>query len=435
MKINLISFSDKRGGAGIAANNQYRLVSKFHSVKYIVAEKKSHDPGALGPGKFSYGIHFALRVVSLCLSKLQISRNHVKHSLNVFGSMHVYNSIDYDADILHLHWFNNETLSLRQLKDLLCKYRGRVVITLHDEWFFCGSEHHSLDSMRYIDGYLSSNKKIKGLDIERWVFNRKLGLKSDFRNKNIIFTAPSMWLVDKARSSMLLKDLSVKYLPNFIDVDIFAPKPIEQSRSSLLVPKDKMVICFGALGGTLNYLKGFDLLAEALKRLRVLKPDLNVHLLIFGGEKKLDKKFLGFDVTYSGHVSDPNQLARVYSASDVVIVPSRIESFGQVAAESLACETPVVCFDNSAVAEIVDDGLSGFTAEAFSANDLSFKIDKILTLPPEQRRSLGKYGRNKILKNYSSEVVLPILDDIYNTNTIDQGYSKCKKSICNPPKN
>lgn len=419
MKINLISFSDKRGGAGIAANNQYRLVSKFHSVKYIVAEKKSHDLGTLGPGKFSYGIHFVLRVVSLCLSKLQRSRNHVKHSLNVFGSMHVCNSIDHDADIIHLHWFNNETLSLRQLEDLLRKYRGRVVITLHDEWFFCGSEHHSLESMRYIDGYLSSNKNVEGLDIDKWVFNRKLGLKSDLRNKNVIFTAPSMWLVNKARSSMLLMGLSVKYVPNFIDVDIFVPKPLEQSRSSLLVPEDKMVICFGALGGTLNYLKGYDLLAEALKRLKVLKPDLNVHLLIFGGEKKLEKRFLEFDVTYTGHVSDPNQLARVYSASDVVIVPSRVESFGQVAAESLACETPVICFDNSAVAEIVDDQLSGFIAKAFSTDDLASKIDKILTIPSEQRRSLGKYGRNKILKNYSSEVVVPILNDIYQTNTID----------------
>lgn len=419
MKINLVSFSDKRGGAGIAANNQYQLVSKFHYVKYIVAEKKSHDPDILGPSKFVYGTHFALRVISLCLSKLQRSRNHVKRSLNLFGSMHVYNSIDYDFDIIHLHWFNNETLSLRQLKDLLHKYKGRIVITLHDEWFFCGSEHHSLDSLRYIDGYLSSNKKIGGLDIERWVFNRKLALTSDLRNKNIVFTAPSMWLVNKARSSILLKGLSIKYLPNFIDVDIFVPKPIEKARSSLLLPEDQMVICFGAQGGTSNYLKGYDLLAEALKRLKVLKPDINVHLLIFGGEKKFEKKFLGFDVTYTGHVSDPNQLARVYSASDVVIVPSRIESFGQVAAESLACETPVICFNNSAVAEIVDDELSGFIAQAFSTDDLASKIDKILTLPPEQRRTLGKYGRNKILKNYSSEVIVPILNDIYQTNTID----------------
>lgn len=424
MKINVISFSDKRGGAAIAAHKQYQFVSKLHSVKYIVAEKKSSELNTLGPNKFSYYTHFILRVVSLCLSKLQKSGNKTKHSLNVFSSMHVVNAIDHDADIIHLHWFNNETLSLRQLKKLLCEYRSRFVITLHDDWFFCGSEHYSLYSMRYIDGYLSSNKDIKGLDIDKWVFNRKLRLKSDLHNKHVIFTAPSMWMVNRAKSSLLLKDLSVKYLPNIIDIDIFIPKPIAQSRAYLSVPMDKMVICFGAIGGTSNYLKGYDLLTEALNQLKGLKTNFNVHLLIFGGEKKLEKRFLGFDVTYTGHVSDPDQLASIYSASDVLIVPSRIESFGQVAAESLACETPVVCFDNSAVAEIVDDELSGFTAEAFNTNDLAFKIAKILTLPTEQRRSLGKYGRNKILQNYSSEVVLPILDDIYNTNTIDQGYSK-----------
>jgi glycosyltransferase involved in cell wall biosynthesis len=419
MKINLISFSDKRGGAGIAAFKQFKLIKNKYKVKYIVAEKNSSELDVVGPNKFSYYTHFFLRVLSLYLAKLQKSSNKTKHSLNVFSSVHVVNSIDHEADIIHLHWFNNETLSLRQLKQLLCEYKSRFVITLHDDWFFCGSEHYSLDSMRYIDGYLSTNKDVKGLDIDKWVFNRKLSLKSDLQNKSVTFTAPSRWMVNRAKSSLLLNDLTVKYLPNIIDVDIFIPTSIEQARATLLIPMDKIVICFGAIGGTANYLKGYDLLTEALNLLKGLITNLNIQLLIFGGEKKSDKNILGFDVTYTGHVTEPSHLARIYSASDVVIVPSRIESFGQVAAESLACETPVVCFDNSAVAEVVDNGLSGFTAEAFNTSDLALKIAKILSLPHEQRSLLGKYGRNKILKNYSSEAVLPILDGIYNTNTID----------------
>ncbi|GIC77270.1 glycosyltransferase [Moritella sp. F3] len=419
MRINLISFSDKRGGAAIAADKQYQLIKNKYDVKFIVAEKKSSELNISGPNKFSYYVHLFLRCISFLLCKLQKSNNKTKHSLNIFSSMHVANAIDHDADIIHLHWFNNETCSLRRLNTWFGRYKSRFFITLHDDWFFSGSEHYSLDPTRYINGYLSTNNNVRGLDLDKWVFNRKLRLKSSLTKNHVIFTAPSVWMVERAKSSFLLNDLTVKYLPNIIDVDIFKPKPIKVARDFLFVPMDKMVICFGAIGGTSNYLKGYDLLTDALNQLKGFKTDLNIHLLIFGGEKKLETSFLGFDVTYTGHVSDPSQLASIYSASDVVIVPSRIESFGQVAAESLACETPVVCFNNSAVAEIVDDGLSGFTVEAFNTSDLALKIAKILSLPQKKRSLFGKFGRKKILENYSSKVVLPILDEIYNTNTID----------------
>ncbi|MGI2012753.1 glycosyltransferase [Shewanella oncorhynchi] len=416
-KIFVVNFSDSRGGAAIAARKQFSLIKNKYNVRYVVAEKNSSELDVFGPNKFSYYVHFFLRCLSLLLCQLQWSSNKTKHSINVFSSPHVVTMLDDEVDIIHLHWVNNETISLLQLNSLLQKFDRRFLITLHDDWFFCGAEHSSLDSTRFIDGYLQSNKNVKGLDLDRWVFNRKLNLKTALKMRGVIFTAPSLWMVKRAKSSFLLKDLTVKYLPNIIDVDIFKSVPTECSRSFLSIPMDRLVICFGAIGGTSNYHKGYDLLIDALNELKKVNANLNIHLLVFGGKKSSEQSFLGFNVTYTGHVNESSYLARIYSAADVVVVPSRIESFGQVAAESLACETPVVCFNNSAVAEIVEDGLSGFTAEAFSVSDLTSKLIKILSLSSEERHSLGEYGRNSIRKRYSSEVVLPILDDIYNVSS------------------
>jgi len=53
-------------------------------------------------------------------------------------------------------------------------------------------------------------------------------------------------------------------------------------------------------------------------------------------------------------------LATYYRAADVVLVPSRSESFGLVALEASACGTPVVATAVGGLLSLVDDGVNGF---------------------------------------------------------------------------
>jgi D-inositol-3-phosphate glycosyltransferase len=64
-----------------------------------------------------------------------------------------------------------------------------------------------------------------------------------------------------------------------------------------------------------------------------------------------------------------SRLADFYSAADVVLVPSRSESFGLVALEAQACGTPVVAAEVGGLRYVVDDGVSGYLVEGHDPGD------------------------------------------------------------------
>jgi len=71
-------------------------------------------------------------------------------------------------------------------------------------------------------------------------------------------------------------------------------------------------------------------------------------------------------------------LTAYYRAADVVLVPSRTESFGLVALEAAACGTPVVAADVGGLRAIVDDGVTGFLVPGRDPTAYAARVDEIL---------------------------------------------------------
>ena len=146
--------------------------------------------------------------------------------------------------------------------------------------------------------------------------------------------------------------------------------------------------------GRLQPLKGPDTAVRTLAALADHVPDdgIPTRLIIVGGPSgngygtvdppALRRLAAGLGVADRVAVLAPRshaQLAPLYRAADVVVMPSRSESFGLVALEALACGTPVVGSDVGGLRELLADGggtvVAGHDAGAYAAAVAPYLLD------------------------------------------------------------
>lgn len=414
-KIAIVSFAESRGGAAKSARNTYLACRKNGvDTDFIVVEKNTLDTSVLHPKKIDYFKHYLLRLIAYAIQFLQWGGSPVKRSLNIFSCKYIIDKLD-EYQCVHLHWINNETISIEEIASL----NGNIIITMHDEWFYCGSEHLSLDSQRPFEGYTTANKNVKGIDFDRITWERKKILLNAIKDR-VIFTAPSKWLVERAQKSALLKKNDIRLIPNSIDVESFR----YYSQSSFLqkygISSKQKVILFGAVHGKNMRQKGFHVLSEALNLLsQRYENKENITIVTFGGEKKRCIKGLGFEHIEVGVINNKEQLAELYSSATITAVPSFVESFGQIAAESLSCQTPVIAFDNAGLKDIVVHKINGYLAKPFSAKSFCEGLEWMLNLKSEELISLGSNGRKHVEDNFSESVVIKKTIDLYREKFFD----------------
>lgn len=403
MKIIHISHSDICGGAARAAYRLHRgLLSRNIDSSMLVRVKKSDDCTVIGPtSKSNQILNLARASLGSRFDKLQSTPNVNMHSGNWLPSDFAKMINASNADVVNLHWVNGETISIEDI----AKINKPIVWTLHDMWPFCGAEHYTNDdeNARWRLGYGKQNRLIgeTGLDIDRLVWQRK---RARWNNKKFHIISPSQWLADCARDSVLFENMPITTIPNVLDTHIYKPLDKVFCRRALGLPQDKKIILFGAMGGSKDPRKGYDLLLAALNLACERGVPDDVMCVVFGQSEPKNGPKLPFSTKWLGHIHDDVTLALIYNAATVMVVPSRQDNLPQTATEPQACGTPVVAFNCSGLVDIVDHTKTGYLAQSFDISDLADGIQSVLSSESYYtatiKASLNKWSSSVVVNKY-----------------------------------
>lgn len=317
------------------------------------------------------------------------------------------------TDVVHLHWLGNDTLSIEEIG----KIKHPVVWLFHDMWAFCGTEHYvtpppSVDE-RFAEGYFTTNRPLmeNGKDLNRIAWERK----REAWKKPMHVVCPSNWLADCVRRSVIMKDWPVTVIPNPIDLKKWKPYNKKIARAVFDLPENASLILFGAMGGAADPRKGADLLMDALKNLKLIMENSSlseIQLLVFGQETPEEHFPIDFPVRFFGHLNDDITLSLLYSAADIMIVPSRQDNLPSTATEPLACGTPVVAFNIGGLSDIVAHQKNGWLSPAFDTKDMAEGMKWILE-DKERYQILSSTAREMAIERYNPDMIAAKYLEVY----------------------
>jgi len=317
---------------------------------------------------FSRTINYLRSRLDIYIKKIYRNSRKEIFSTGIFGYNFFHLKEYKEADVVHLHWINGGLINLKDLNNI----KKPIIWTIRDMWAFTGGCHYSLDCNRYLTEcgncfFLNSNKE---KDLSTYLFNRK---KQIITNNSVEIVGISNWITNEAKKSNILKDENISTIFNNINTDIFRPYDIIKSKRDLKIVNEKKIILVGAINAN-NIWKGFKFLKNALNRLDVEKHQI----LTFGKINSKDFNQIDLHVTHLGYIDDDVLLAKIYSLSDVYVTTAIQEAFGKTVVESMACKTPVVCFDNSGPADLITHKKEGYLAKIYSSVDLATGIEWIV---------------------------------------------------------
>ena len=293
-------------------------------------------------------------------------------------------------DIVHLHNIHDHYLNYRLLFSYLAERQIPVVWTFHDCWAFTGHCFHFVTKncerwkTECHDCPLGHEYPNTLLDRSRQNFQLKNKLFSNHPNLTIV--ACSDWIRDFAAQSFL-KQNRIEVIKNGIDLDTFKPYGNKSSEKFRII----------AVSSVWNKQKGLD----DIKELRKLLDD--DHEIIVVGVTKSQKQDLPNGIIGIERTNNVQELASLYSSSNVLINPTYADTFPTVNLEALACGTPVITYRTGGSPEAIDDK-TGIVVEQGDVNAMALAIAKLKQHPLSaadcRARAEAHFNRNTCFEKY-----------------------------------
>lgn len=416
LKILHLNTFDITGGAAKAANRLHNgLLEHDVQSRMLVQVKKGDDWRITQPSKKIVRSTSLFRPYLDSLPLLLYPHRSTDFfSTATIPDFLISELLSISPDIIHLHWINYGFVRLETLKRLHCP----IVWTFHDMWPFTGGCHVDKNCGRYVQrcGHCPHLGSKRQRDLSQLILNRK---HHAFADINLTVVTPSTWLASCVRKSFLHKMRPINVIPNGINLKIFKPVSKLIARQIYNLPKNKKIILFGSINPTCDPNKGFHLIQKALLLLKQNCIDYEIEIAIFGVTVPKKEPDLGFKCHYFGQLLDEISIATLYSAADVMVVPSLQEAFGQTASEALACGCPVVAFKTTGLIDIINHRINGYLSSPFKTDDLAKGIQWVLS-DEKRHEELRTAACQKAIREYDIQKIAKQYRNLYQRILTDE---------------
>ena len=297
-------------------------------------------------------------------------------------------------DVVHLHNIHGHDCNLEMLFTYFNKKKTKLVWTFHDCWAFTG--YCTYFDFPKCDRWKTKCENCAKTREHSFLFDRSSILfekkKKLFEGLDLTIVTPSQWLADLVKQSFL-KDYPVRVINNGIDLNVFKPtKSGFREKYGLQNKKILLGVSF-----VWDRRKGLDVF-EALS---IRLPE-DYKIVLVGTSEETDKRLSG-NIVSIHRTQNQKELAEIYSAADLFVIPTREENYPTVNMEALACGTPVLTFRTGGSPEILDEAC-GAVVDCGDVDALEREIIRIFEKKPYTEESClkkaGSFDQNERFKEY-----------------------------------
>lgn len=309
------------------------------------------------------------------------------------------------ADIVHLHLIHNTNFDINLLP--LISSLKPLVITLHDSFFLAGHCVHSYDCEKWKSGCVDCEHIEWQIplvsDISSIKFEEK---RMAFQNSNIGLIVASKWMKERAELSPIMCGKPLYHVPFGVNQQLFIPADTRRAKEALDIEPDTITLMFRA---DLSAYKGLDVIKEALS---ALKHEKRIALISVANKGLLGDFSDDYDIYEFGWITDDTELAALYQACDIFLMPSKQEAFGMMAIEAMSCGKPVLSLLGTALPDVINSPNCGLAVEqAEFTQTLQRWIDDERERLERGARSLAYAREHYSIERYTQDI-LNVYEDI-----------------------
>lgn len=265
-----------------------------------------------------------------------------------FATLRILRKLDkIQPTVIQMHNMHSSYINLPLLFRYIKRHHIPVVWTLHDCWTFTG--HCPYFSYAGCEKWKTGcygctlYRKYPKTEFDNSKMMYRLKKKWFTGVENLTIVTPSQWLANLAKQSYM-KEYPVQVINNGIDLSVF--RPVQSNvREKYGIARDEKMLLAVAFGWGAPQ-KNVDVIIALAKQ---LPKDYRIVMVgAFDGE-------LPENVIFIDRTNNQQELAELYGAADLFVLPSREENYPTVVMEAVSCGTPVVMYDAGGSAEIINE--------------------------------------------------------------------------------